>query len=631
MKTSVGAATSPRAELRRHFVASGIACLVLLSAGLVAAWSMAQATRVRNDAAAITDLQLATATVAAADALALAGGEVDETRLSGSIDRLSGDHHRALSVLSAEEYDEAEALLAGMADRGALLLSGTDMDRGVHGHERLDALLDMATARARALASAAETRSRLALGVAALAAVVVGWFLLRTRASDIRLRDDLRSQANTDLLTGVENRRALPAALAEAGDRMAGAGTWTGYVAFDLDDFKAINDQLGNAVGDELLRQVARRLDATRRSGDRLIRLGGDEFAMVLAGLPSPDEAAAAAARFLRHLSEPFPVGTRVEHLRVSLGVSTCDTVDRLEALVVEADLALQEAQRGGGGTMEVFRPSMETEATEVGQMVRALRAADYDAEFHLVYQPIVTIDQSRILGYEALLRWTSPLVGEPGPDRFIPIAEQSGEICSIGRWVLEQACRQLRSWIDADPDSDISISCNVSPIQLAQDDFFDVVVGTIDRWELPRSRLVIEVTESAVLDHRGAAIERLAALRAAGLRISIDDFGSGYSNLGQLLAVPFDVLKIDRSLLVRLTAMREAAGGDPQDPCSIMTAIVSIASVFNATVVCEGVETEQQRRSLEASGIANVQGWLTGRPVPPDQLGPPGSRLVAV
>ncbi|MGI9614158.1 MAG: EAL domain-containing protein, partial [Acidimicrobiales bacterium] len=225
--------------------------------------------------------------------------------------------------------------------------------------------------------------------------------------------------------------------------------------------------------------------------------------------------------------------------------------------------------------------------------------------------------------GFEALLRWNSPTLGSVGPSEFIPIAERSGEINRIGQWVLHDVCRQISTWGEEQKYEDLSVSCNVSPVQLTQDRFVESVLHALDYWNVSPNRLVVEVTESAVLDHQGLAVQRLAELRQAGLRVSIDDFGSGYSNLGQLLHVPFDIIKIDRSLLLTLTTMREAQGGDSADPCAIMEAIVSIASVFKAPVICEGVETEEQRDSLLASGITHLQGYLTGRPTPPEDLEP--------
>lgn len=603
---------------------------MLLVAGVVVGWSTLRALEARRDVAGANDLRLAAAEVVSAEAVQAAGGDIDGFDLAGAIDRMTGNNRRALAHLAPIERSETTRLMADIVTCGIGLLDAIDPGHQLHDHERLQSLLQRAATRAEQSAKAAEDLSLLALAIAALAAAVVGWFLLQTRASELSLRDDLFHQANTDLLTGLANRRRLTAVLDETREWMA-AGSWVGFVTFDLDGFKDINDDLGNGAGDDLLRQVAARLEESRRRVDHLIHLGGDEFAVVLVGLESADGAMVAAGRYLELIAGPYTVGDRQEQLRLSGGVTATNQPEQVETLPLEADMAVQEAKRRGGGALLAFEPSMEAESTENGRIVRALRSADHDREFRMVYQPIVTVDRSEVLAYEALLRWTSPILGDVGPDRFIPVAERSGEICPIGKWVLEDVCRQIRTWIDLDPESQAHVSVNVSPMQLAEDGFVDCVVATLDRWGVPPHRMAIEVTESAVLDRRSGAVQRLAALREAGLKISIDDFGSGYSNLGQLLEVPFDILKIDRSLLVTLSGMREQAGGDPQGPCSIMAAIVSIASVFSAAVVCEGVETETQRISLLASGVTHVQGYLTGRPAAPEEIGPPGSRLVAV
>jgi len=404
---------------------------------------------------------------------------------------------------------------------------------------------------------------------------------------------------------------------------MASSGGATALIFLDLDGFKDINDTLGHHEGDALLVQVAARLRSAQRAGDLLLRLGGDEFAVVLSGLNDSTGAELAAHRYLQVLHDPFEVGPRPEVLRTSIGVTTTTDPANVAGLTAEADLAMYDAKRGGGNAVAVFDRSMESRSDEASRITRALRAANYDDEFSVVYQPIVAVDGGDLTGFEALLRWNSPTLGPVGPNDFIPVAERSGEICRIGLWVLDQVCRQIHTWNQEGLYQGLSVSCNVSPHQLAQDDFVETTLNTLGDWDVSPRRLIVEVTESAVLDHRGASIQRLAELRETGIRVSIDDFGSGYSNLGQLLQVPFDTIKIDRSLLVTLTAMREAAGGDSTDPCAIMEAVVSIASVFNAPVICEGVETDQQRTSLQASGITHLQGYLTGRPTPPENLPP--------
>lgn len=454
---------------------------------------------------------------------------------------------------------------------------------------------------------------------------LVGGHLLTIRdvTNEVQLRTELQHQANTDLLTGLPNRRLLQPSLDAARNALAAGGTTMAFITLDIDGFKAINDTFGHLAGDDLLAQVAARLNMATRNEEALLRLGGDEFAIIISNLPGSAAAEMTANRLLKILDEPFRIGTRTEHVRTSIGVATTDEPDRSQFLLGEADMALYEAKRLGGDKVVVFEEALESSTSRRDQITRALREADYDQEFRMVYQPIVTTDSREITTLEALLRWTSPVLGEVSPEEFIPVAELTGEICMVGRWVFNRVCRQLADWGDAGMDPSVSVSVNVSPRQLAEQPFVLSVLETTKSWGVEPTRLIIEVTESAALDHTGKAQHRLEQLRAAGLRISIDDFGSGYSNLGQLLAVPFDVIKIDRSLLLTLSSMREQAGGDPTDACAIMSAIVSIASILDAPVVCEGVETEDQFTSLRASGISHIQGYLTGRPAPPNLITP--------
>ncbi|MCP5026548.1 MAG: EAL domain-containing protein [Actinomycetia bacterium] len=452
---------------------------------------------------------------------------------------------------------------------------------------------------------------------------LVGGHLITARdiTNETQLRDDLVSQARTDMLTGLPNRRALDSALVGAKRALEANGGLAALVSLDLDGFKSVNDTLGHEAGDQLLVQAARRLTRALGPEDLLLRLGGDEFAVLLSPVPDSATAREAATRILGVFDQPFRLGPRLEHLRTSVGVAVTDRPEQVAGLVGEADIAMYESKRGGGNVVAFFSPEMEADATFGARVTQALRAADYDEEFSLVYQPIVTVETGQVVSYEALLRWVSPSLGSVPPDQFIPVAETSGEIRAIGKWVLNGVCQQVALWEATGMDPDITISFNVSARQLADDAFVHCVRETAHRWGVRTSRLVVEVTESSVLDHSGVARHRLEEIREAGLRISIDDFGSGYSNFGQLLAVPFDIIKIDRSLLLTLTQMRQYAGGDPSGPCAIMGAIVSIASVLGAPVVCEGVETEMQRRSLEASGITHIQGYLTGRPAAPTEL----------
>ena len=441
----------------------------------------------------------------------------------------------------------------------------------------------------------------------------------REITTEVELRGELERQAVTDALTGLPNRRGLDPAIEAARMLMEESGHPMALLALDIDRFKEINDTLGHPIGDQLLVALTARLSNVIRSDATLLRMGGDEFAVVLPTVSGADEALRIAQRLLDALDKPFRLGDRVESVTTSAGLALADKPEDADDLIIRSDLALYEAKRRSGTSVEMYDVALESTITWGNQLARALREAVHDEELALVYQPIVTVATQEVVGLEALLRWTSPHVGSVGPDEFIPVAESTGEIRALGHWVLNEACRQMAVWIEAGLVPGITVSVNVSARQLADAAFVDSVLEAAARWNVPTERLVIEITETAALDHTGLARRRIEELKAAGFKISIDDFGSGYSNLGQLISVPFDIIKIDRSLLITLSTMREQAGGDATEPCAIMQAIVSIASILDAPVVCEGVETEQQFLSLQASGITHLQGYLIGRPSPPE------------
>jgi EAL domain-containing protein (putative c-di-GMP-specific phosphodiesterase class I) len=265
----------------------------------------------------------------------------------------------------------------------------------------------------------------------------------------------------------------------------------------------------------------------------------------------------------------------------------------------------------------------MEFRATATSTMTRALRDANFDAEFRLVYQPIVDAETNDTVGLEALLRWTSASLGVVGPHEFISVAEQSGDICDIGEWVLNTTCSQIAAWDAHGWGQHLSVSLNVSAVQLENAGFVPGFLEIASSWGVDPGRLIIEVTESAVIANAKNTRQRLQELRTAGVRVAIDDFGSGYSNLSQLLEVPLDIIKVDRALLLSLGNLRVSSQQPDDAPCEVMRAIASIARVLGAPVVCEGVETDQQAASLRASGIEYLQGYLLGRPLPADEFGP--------
>ncbi len=441
----------------------------------------------------------------------------------------------------------------------------------------------------------------------------------RDVTAELVLRSELEKQASLDVLTGLPNRRALDPVLDLARRRAGGAAV--GLLLIDFDDFKDINDTLGHLVGDQLLREASARLLDVLRSSESLLRLGGDEFAVVLAPIGDERALESTADRVRAAMASAFKFAEATERVRTSIGAVLLESFVDADELLGKADIALYEAKRAGGDRLVVFKPAMEERAIADAAVARALRTVDMSSEFELHYQPIVDAGSGDVVSIEALLRWTSPTLGPVPPARFIPIAERLGLMPGIGDWVLDEVCRQVAQWESEGLADDVTVSFNVSAQQLAEPRFVTSVFDTADRWTIHPERLVAEVTESMVIDQQSAVIDRLGELRTGGIKIAIDDFGSGYSNLGQLLSVPLDTIKIDRELLLRLADMRDRAGGDPSDPCAIMQAIVTIASMLQAPVVCEGVETPAQRTSLRASGVTYLQGYLLGRPGPASEV----------
>ncbi|MEZ5383807.1 MAG: EAL domain-containing protein [Microthrixaceae bacterium] len=591
----------------------------------------------RQEASEAGDLQLAALQVDTAHSLQQAAEPTPDAGLEQAVEILHGHSGDALDSLPAVGAARADELLDEIATCGLMLLDAGDCTLPQRDHEELRALLAQASSATRTAASDAERRGLVASLGAITAIGFGGWLLVRSRNQARREREaaaaqveagrilgeELQRQAAVDALTGLPNRRALEPALRAGPPDAAGRASSdsVALLILDLDGFKQTNDTLGHLAGDHLLRAVAERLSGVLHSGETLLRLGGDEFAAVLPAVSSDDEPRQLADRLLAALVEPFEVGPRLERLRTSIGAAVGDAGVTSEVLLRRADMALYEAKRAGGSMMLTFEPEMEIRATAASTMSRELRNADFDREFSLVFQPIVDSDSWETVSVEALLRWTSPSLGVVGPNEFIQVAEQSGDICAIGRWVLSTAVAQLAEWDDAGLSEGISLSLNVSSRQFEEDGFVESFLSVVASHGVDPRRLIVEVTESGVIDRGSDTTARLQQLRASGVRIAIDDFGSGYSNLGQMLRLPLDIIKIDRSLLLTLGAMREGADGAGEGPCEVMRAIGSIAQVVGAQVICEGVETDRQARSLRDSGIQYLQGYLTGRPERPEAI----------
>jgi diguanylate cyclase (GGDEF)-like protein len=406
-----------------------------------------------------------------------------------------------------------------------------------------------------------------------------------------------RAMAHTDSLTGLGNRRLLLQRLYED----AVGGPPCALFAIDLDGFKNVNDMRGHDVGDAVLIEVGRRLKVNVRPGDLAIRMGGDEFSvLVWAG---PDEAMSAADRLLNVLAQPYELETGTLFLSVSIGLAGCQSADDIPTLLRNADLALRFAKQRGKNRVECYDEAYDLWVRRRTELADELRGAAERGELMLAYQPVVTVPGGRVAGVEALLRWHHPIFGQVGPDEFIPVAEESGLIHGIGEFVLDEASHQLARWV-AD-GHDVWLSVNVSVRELHEPGYADRVAAVLRRRRLPAGRLVIEVTEHAVAEDLAQVIDLLTALRDAGVRVALDDFGAGYSSLAHLRALPVDILKIDRQLL----------------ESEIIDVVVRFGQRLGLDVVAEGVTGADQLRVLEDAGCTYAQGLLLGRSMPAERV----------
>ena len=426
-------------------------------------------------------------------------------------------------------------------------------------------------------------------------------------------QEEYRTLALHDALTGLPNRtlfadRLEQALLHAARDRRAVA-----VLFLDLDNFKVVNDSLGHHVGDDLLVQVASRITSCLRAEDTAARLGGDELAVLVGDVVDEQDAQVVADRLTDAMRAPFRIAGRDVVVTASIGVavSTVDRNDR-DALLQAADLAMYQAKANGRARSELFDPRMAAEADDRLELEMDLRDAVAHDELSVVFQPIVSLTTGRICSVEALLRWEHPRHGTIGPNRFIPIAEETGLIVSIGEWVLAEACRHAASWPSVDGER-VAVSVNVSPRQLRDPGLVEVVRRTLAATGLEPEQLEVEVTESAVMTNPDEARARLEQLRLLGVHLMIDDFGTGYSSLGQLRLFPFDALKVDRMFMHGL--------GNDQHNTAIVGGMIDLARNLGLAVVGEGIETWGQLDHLSGLGCDRVQGYLLSRPIAPDAL----------
>ncbi|GAB3800911.1 hypothetical protein GCM10027605_17340 [Micromonospora zhanjiangensis] len=427
-----------------------------------------------------------------------------------------------------------------------------------------------------------------------------------------------RELAHTDPLTGLANRRGLLRALHEDTSEQPRV-----LLGLDLDGFKTVNDLRGHDVGDAVLVEVGRRLRANLRPGDVAARLGGDEFAVLMRA--GPAEAGRVAERLLGVLGGAYPHPDGQLYLSASIGVADQSTGPDVEALLRHADLALRRAKQCGKNRVERYDVSYDQLLRRRTRLEQELRGAVARDELRLAFQPVVAIPSVRPVGAEALLRWHHPELGNVRPDEFIPLAEECGVIAELGAWVLHRACHQLSRWL-AD-GHDVWVSVNVSPRELHAPEYVVQVAEALRAHRVPPQRLVLEVTEHAVATDLDELIRRLTALRLTGVRIALDDFGAGYSSLGQLRRLPIDILKIDHSLVAEEEPAR--ADGRPDRPFAPMVDVVMrLGHQLGLEVIAEGVTNPRELAAVVAAGCRFGQGHLFGWGVPAEHL---EARLEAV
>ncbi len=414
--------------------------------------------------------------------------------------------------------------------------------------------------------------------------------------------------AHHDFLTGLPNRALLTERLAQAIALARRNGKQLALLFMDLDNFKHINDSLGHAIGDLLLQSVAERLSAGVRTTDTVCRQGGDEFVILLVEIDQPQDAANVAEKLLAAAALPQLVGGNELHVTLSIGISVYpDDGQDVDSIMQNADTAMYHAKAAGRNNYQFFSADMNTCAVRRLVIEGSLRRALKQGEFILHYQPQIDIASGAMTGSEALIRWQDPHLGLVYPEKFVPIAEQTGLIVPIGRWVLREACCQVQAWLDVGLPA-VPVAVNISAVEFRQKDFVDAVAQILKETGLAPGYLELELTESVLMHDAKSAASVLESLKAMGVRIAIDDFGTGYSSLSYLKRFPIDTMKNDQSFV------RDIA--TDADDATIVSAMIGMGKNLNQRVIAEGVETQEQLAYLRTRQCAEVQGFLLSRPL---------------
>ena len=451
----------------------------------------------------------------------------------------------------------------------------------------------------------------LSIAVFAVICLRMIWLIGRISRQSLELKENdanLRYIAFHDELTGLANRGLLHDRVEQALASITRSGRLIALCMGDLDGFKTINDTLGHHVGDTILVKVGALLESIVRPGDTVARLGGDEFAILMVDVENPTAAVEFAGRIVSVLHEPIEFEGNQAGISISVGVAFADSTTPVEQLISEADAAMYEAKANRKHRVEVFEPSMRARLFERLELTSGFRGSLERSEFFLNFQPIFSLGDRHLRGFEALVRWQHPTIGLVAPLDFIPIAEETGFIVPLGRWILFEACEQLAAWI-ALTDEPLTVAVNVSRRQLVSHLLVDDIRTALALTGVKPQQLILEVTESVLMENPEQVLSALTELRALDIRISVDDFGTGYSSLNHLQQFPADVLKIDKSFVDKLNVSEP--GGS-----AMVTSIIGLAHSLSLEVVAEGIERENQFERLIELGCDYGQGYLMARPL---------------
>jgi diguanylate cyclase (GGDEF)-like protein len=472
----------------------------------------------------------------------------------------------------------------------------------------VEVYLDQTELKERAMVAFATVAIAVTLVFGLLAGISTVHWMRRLRAQR-RAEERVRYLAQHDVLSGALNRASLNDELQRAAWCAEAGGPGFAVLCVDLDRFKDVNDGLGHAAGDEVIRQVSQRLRALLRHGDHVARLGGDEFAILQSGVTGPHDVTTLAQRVVETLAAPYEFQGHPIVCGGSAGAAIFGVDSRnVDDLLHKADLALYRAKAEGRGGFSFYEAHLDRHLHERRELAHDLRHALESDAMTLHYQPLYASDGITLNGYEALARWTHPTRGAVAPADFIPVAEETGLIEALGRWVLRRACAEAASWPEP-----LTVAVNLSAAQFRNDALVRTVTDALSQSGLAPERLEVEITESLLMADTERVVRTLHTLSALGVRIAMDDFGTGYSSLAYLWRFPFDKVKIDR-------AFTKGLAEDPKVNL-IVRSIVSLAHSLQIRVNAEGVETEGQMRALQKHGCDELQGYLLGRPLPPEAL----------